>query len=198
MYFVRIFPLGRPTSPFAHSASHVFPGCLTWSVASSCTRGDEDFLRKTANYISEMHAVWSTLDEIARVRRAGYVEPPRLDLASVSFRLSRIITYTRSDGTCDSARRGTPRRQSTRVRSPGTMRPARSWAPLAVAALAATALLLRPIHAEGKRRVLVTTFDPIEVPVEPKLFAFSRIRENLDRRCDFLYRLRKKKKKIVY
>lgn len=32
---------------------------------------DEDFLRKTANYINEMHAVWSTLDEIARVRRAG-------------------------------------------------------------------------------------------------------------------------------
>jgi len=31
------------------------------------------------------------------------------------------------------------------------MRPARNWVPLATA-LAATALLLRPIHAEGKRK----------------------------------------------
>lgn len=85
MYFVRLFPPGGIPlrAPTSHDprVSHLIGSILLHSR-------DEDFLRKTANYISEMHAVWSTLDEIARVRRAGHVEPPCLDSASVSFRLS--------------------------------------------------------------------------------------------------------------
>lgn len=45
-----------PSTPSHWHLPPTFPRSLTWPVASSCTP-DEDFLRKTANYISEMHAV---------------------------------------------------------------------------------------------------------------------------------------------
>lgn len=40
VYFVRLFP--PAASPFAHLPP-TFPGCLTWSVASSCTRATRTF-----------------------------------------------------------------------------------------------------------------------------------------------------------
>lgn len=40
VYFVHLFP--PAASPFAHLPP-TFPGCLTWSVASSCTRATRTF-----------------------------------------------------------------------------------------------------------------------------------------------------------
>lgn len=125
--------LRSPPSPLRRHLPPTFAGSLTWPVASSCTPG-EDFLRKTANYISEMHAVWSTLDEIARVRRAGHVEPPRPDcfcfLSQVSPRIHVTVASERRGGETApvrterkfvhvTRRRGTPQRTSREAPNPG-------------------------------------------------------------------------------